>query len=303
MKKFLSLLLAAVLLLSCSALADEAVMKASAPSGAPALALAMLAVENPDNFTFVAAETISAEFANQNADFIIAPLNAGAKLYKMGKSTYKLAGVVSWGNLFFASQKEGFQLEDMNGATITIFGENTINASVVKYALEQNGIVPASIEYLAGAANTQSLLLSDANAIVVTAEPALTAAKMKNPAITGYAVNDLYKAATGYDGYTQAALFVKADTIATQPEAVKAFIEAVAASCEKATTDVEALAAAAVTLEILPNQKVAVNAIPGCAIRFLSAVEAREQVETTANIDLVQFGGAVPADDFYYVAE
>ncbi|MGN1369118.1 MAG: ABC transporter substrate-binding protein [Aristaeellaceae bacterium] len=303
MKKFLSLLLAAVLLLSCSALADEAVMKASAPSGAPALALAMLAVDNPDNFTFVAAETISAEFANQNADFIIAPLNAGAKLYKMGKSTYKLAGVVSWGNLFFASQKEGFQLEDMNGATVTIFGENTINASVVKYALEQNGIVPASIEYLAGAANTQSLLLSDANAIVVTAEPALTAAKMKNPAITGYAVNDLYKAATGYDGYTQAALFVKADTIATQPEAVKAFIEAVAASCEKATTDVEALAAAAVTLEILPNQKVAVNAIPGCAIRFLSAIEAREQVETTANIDLVQFGGAVPADDFYYVAE
>ena len=303
MKKFLSLLLAAVLLLSCSALADEAVMKASAPSGAPALALAMLAVENPDNFTFVAAETISAEFANQNADFIIAPLNAGAKLYKMGKSTYKLAGVVSWGNLFFASQKEGFQLEDMNGATVTIFGENTINASVVKYALEQNGIVPASIEYLAGAANTQSLLLSDANAIVVTAEPALTAAKMKNPAITGYAVNDLYKAATGYDGYTQAALFVKADTIATQPEAVKAFIEAVAASCEKATTDVEALAAAAVTLEILPNQKVAVNAIPGCAIRFLNAVEAREQVETTANIDLVQFGGAVPVDDFYYVAE
>lgn len=303
MKKFLSMLLVAVMLLSCSALADEAVMKASAPSGAPALALAMLAVENPDNFTFVAAETISAEFANQNADFIIAPLNAGAKLYKMGKSTYKLAGVVSWGNLFFASQKEGFQLEDMNGATVTIFGENTINASVVKFALEQNGIVPASIEYLASAANTQSLLLSDANAIVVTAEPALTAAKMKNPAITGYAVNDLYKAATGYDGYTQAALFVKADTIATQPEAVKAFIEAVAASCEKATTDVEALAAAAVSLEILPNQKVAVNAIPGCAIRFLSALEAKEQVEATANIDLVQFGGAVPADDFYYGAE
>ncbi len=303
MKKFLSMLMLAAMLLSCTACADEYVVKASAPNGAPALSLAMLAVENPDNFTFVAAETISAEFANQNSDFIIAPLNAGAKLYKMGKSTYKLAGVVSWGNLFFASQKEGFKLEDMNGATVTIFGENTINASVVKFALEKNGIVPASIEYLGSAANTQSLLLSDANAIVVTAEPALTAAKIKNPAITGYAVNDLYKAATGYDGYTQAALFVKADTIANQPEAVKAFIEAVAASCEKATTDVEALAAAAVSLEILPNQKVAMSAIPGCAIRFLSALEAKEQVETTANIDLTQFGGAVPADDFYYGAE
>ncbi len=303
MKKFLSLILVALLALSCTACAEEYVVTASAPNGAPALALAMLAVENPDRFTFVAAETISAEFANQNSDFIIAPLNAGAKLYKAGKSNYKLAGVVSWGNLYIASQKEGFTLEDLNGATVVLFGENTINASVVKYALEQNGIVPAEIQYLGSAANTQSLLLTDPNAIVVTAEPALTAAQMKNPAITAYAVNDLYKAATGYDGYTQAALFVKAETAQQHPEAVKAFIAAVAASCDQATTDVDAVASAAVTLEILPNEKVAVKAIPGCAVRFMGAAEAREQIEFTANIDLSQFGGALPADDFYYVAE
>ncbi|MBR6667683.1 MAG: ABC transporter substrate-binding protein [Clostridia bacterium] len=303
MKRFLSLILIALLALSCTACAEEYVVTASAPNGAPALALAMLAVENPDRFTFVAAETISAEFANQNSDFIIAPLNAGAKLYKAGKSTYKLAGVVSWGNLYIASQKEGFTLEDLNGATVVLFGENTINASVVKYTLEQNGIVPAEIQYLGSAANTQSLLLTDPNAIVVTAEPALTAAQMKNPAITAYAVNDLYKAATGYDGYTQAALFVKAETAQQHPEAVKAFIAAVAASCDQATTDVDAVASAAVTLEILPNEKVAVKAIPGCAVRFMGAAEAREQIEFTANIDLSQFGGALPADDFYYVAE
>lgn len=303
MKKFLSLILIALLALTCTACAEEYAVTASAPSGAPALALATIAVENPENFTFVAAETISAEFANQNSDFIIAPLNAGAKLYKAGKSTYKLAGVVSWGNLYIASQKESFTLESLNGATVVLFGENTINASVVKYALEQNGIVPASIEYLGSAANTQSLLLSDAEAIVVTAEPALTAAKMKNAAITAYAVNDLFKAATGYEGYTQAALFVKAETIEKHPEAVNAFIAAVEESCRKATTDVEAVANAAVTLEILPNQKVAMNAIPGCAVRFMGAAEAREQIEFTANIDLTQFGGALPADDFYYVAQ
>ena len=62
MKKFLSLILAAMLLLSCTALAENTApaLTASAPNGAPALALAMMAVENPDNFTFVAAETISA---------------------------------------------------------------------------------------------------------------------------------------------------------------------------------------------------------------------------------------------------
>jgi hypothetical protein len=77
----------------------------------------------------------------------------------------------------------------------------------------------------------------------------------------------------------------------------------VAASCEQATTDVEAVANAAVALEILPNVKVATKAIPGCAVRFVNAADAREQIEFTANIDLSQFGGALPADDFYYVAE
>ena len=303
MKKFIALILVALMMLACTACAEGYAMTASAPSGAPALALATLAVQNPENYTFVAADTISAEFARAEADFIVAPVNAGAKLYKIGKSTYKLAGVVSWGNLYIASQKENFQLADMNGAKVVLFGENTINAAVVNYALKQNGIEPASVEYLAGAAQTQALLLTDAEAIVVTAEPALTAAKMKNAAITAYAVNDLYKAATGYEGYTQAALFVKAATIENQPEAVKAFIEAVAASCEKATTDVAAVADAAVALEILPNVKVATQAIPGCAVRFVKAIDAREQIEFTANIDLSQFGGALPADDFYYAAE
>ena len=87
---------------------DEYSVKVSAPNGAPALAVATLAAEDPDSYTFVAADTIAAEFANKTADFIIAPINAGAKLYKAGKSDYKLAAVVTWGNLYIASQKAEF---------------------------------------------------------------------------------------------------------------------------------------------------------------------------------------------------
>ena len=279
---------------------DEYSVKVSAPNGAPALAVATLATEDPDSYTFVAADTIAAEFANKTADFIIAPLNAGAKLYKAGKSDYKLAAVVTWGNLYIASQKADFAPEDINGAAITLFGENTINASVVLYALAENGLEPASVEYLAGAANTQSLLLTDENAIVVTAEPALTAAKMKNDAISSYAVNDLLKAANGFDGYTQAGLFVSAAALENHPEAVSEYLSKAEESVSKAETDVAAVVEAAVALEILPNAKVAAAAIPNCAIRYMSAADAKEQVEATANIDLTQFGGSLPADDFYY---
>lgn len=305
MKKFFVFVLVFVLLpgVILPVMAEDSGFRVSAPSGAPALALATMAVDEPEAYTFVAADTIAAEFAGNNADFIIAPLNAGAKLYKAGKSTYKLGAVVTWGNLYFASQKADFALEDINGAEVTLFGENTINASVALYVLAENGITPGNVSYLAGAANTQSLLLTDENAIVLTAEPALTAAKMKNENITAYAVNELYKNATGFDGYTQAALFVKAETLAEQPEAVAAFLEQAAEAVGKCTSDVEAVAEAAVKLEILPNVKVAASAIPNCAIRWMNALDAKEQVEATANIDLTQFGGSVPADDFYYGAE
>lgn len=301
MKKILSLMLTILMLVSaCAASADEYVVKVSSPAGSPGLALATLAVQNPENYTYLAAETITAEFTNETADFVIAPLNAGAKLYKAGKSTYKLAAVVSWGNLFIASQRENFTLEDIATAGITLFAENTINASISRFVLEANGITPASIDYLAGAANTQSLLLSDPEAIVVTAEPALTAARIKNEKITSYSINELYKAATGYEGFTQAGLFVRAETAENHPEVVESYLKLAEESCLKCVEDVAAVAEAAVALELLPNQKVAMTAIPNCTIRFMRAQEAREQVEITANIDLTQFGGAVPADDFYY---
>lgn len=300
MKKLLSFIALSSIILLSPLFAEEYPVKVSSPNGAPALALAAIAVKNPENYTYVAAEAIAAEFAGNKADFIIAPVNAGAKLFKAGKSSYKLAAVVTWGNLYFASQKKNFKIKDIKKSEITIFGENTINASVALDALKKNKIAPKTVNYLGSAAATQALLLSDANAIVLTAEPALTAASMKNKNITAYALNDLYKKATGFDGFAQAGLFVRAETLEAQPEAVNAFLALAEESCAKCSGDVSSVAKDAVKLEILPNVKIAESAIPNCAIRFLGAKEAKAQVEATAKIDLKQYGGALPAPEFYY---
>ena len=307
MKKCLSLLMALILTMSVCAFAgaEEYQVKYAAPAGAPALALAAILAETDEgNYQLLAADTIGTAFAADSGfDFVIAPINAGAKLFKAGKSTYRLAAVITWGNLYIASQKENFQLADVNGGVITLFGENTITASVVLYSLEKAGIVPAQVEYLAGAQDTQKLLGDDAEAIVVTAEPALTGAKMQKPEITAYSVQDLLKEAAGMDGYTQAGLFVREETIQANPEVVAATLALIQASAGLAETDVATMAAAAEQVGILPKAKVAELAIPGCSIRYVPAQEAKEALEQTANIDLSQFGGEVPADDFYYDAE
>ncbi len=306
MKKSVIWILVLAVMAACligGGMAEENVhFKTAAPNGAPGVVLAVLAVENPDDFAFVAAETITAEFASKTSDFIIAPINAGAKLYKAGKSEYRLAAVVTWGNLYIATQRKDFQPENLKDCKLTLFGENTINASVVLYALQENGIVPAETEYLAGAAETKSLLLSDPEAVVVTAEPALTAARFSQEAVSAWSVNELLQKATGYDGYTQAGLFVKKETVEQYPKEVDAFLKKVEDSANTCTDDLNKAAEAAVQMGILPNMKVAAAAIPNCSIRYLSAAEAKQQIETTAGIDLSQFGGAVPEDEFYYAA-
>ena len=298
--KLISILMVLLMLTASAALGEGLTL--SAPLGAPSIAVATMAEKDPENFSLIAADTIAAEFARKEADFIIAPVNAGAKLFKAGKSTYRLAAVITWGNLVFASQRDGFTLEDMNGAAVTLFGEETINASVALFVMDQLGIVPAEISYLADASQTQQLLLTDPDAIVMTAEPAVTAAQMKKPEITSYLLTDELKKISGYEGFAQAGLFVREETISDHGDEVAAYLEQIQAAAA-VDTNLEDIVRAAVALEILPNEKVATAAIPRCGIRYVSAAEAREMVEYTANIDLSQFGGEMPADDFYYDAK
>lgn len=300
MKRMVTVFLAILLVLACSfASADEYIWHAAVPNGAPALSVATVAAEKPEQFTFITADTVAAEFTKAENDFIIAPVNAGAKLFKAGKSTYQLAAVVTWGNLYFASRREGFVTEDMAKYPVTLFGAETINASVALYALRQNGIEPVLADALAGAAETKAVLETDAEAIVLTAEPMLTAAKKTAENITAYAVNDLLKTASGMDGYTQAGLFVRAETLEKHPEEVKEVLSLISASCAKCTEAVDEVAAALTALEMTFPKP----AIASCAIRYVAAADAREMLEKTVQIDPAQFGGDLPADEFYYAAE
>jgi NitT/TauT family transport system substrate-binding protein len=295
MKKIFVMLVALMIMTACAAYGEET-YSVECPSGAPALTVCAL----KEKVQLVDAATIGASFSNEKADFIIAPINAGAKLFKAGKSTYILGAVITQGNLVFASQREGFSMDDINGAKIMLFGENTITASVALFVLEKKGITPSEVEYLAGAAETQALLMNDAESIVMTAEPAVTAAKIRNEKITSIPLTEQLNLLTGNNGYAQAGLFMRAETLNKDPDGVREFLASVKMSADAVSTGLDSVVKAAAALEILPNEKVAAAAIPNCGILYTAAADAKELVEFTANIDLSQFGGAVPADDFYY---
>ena len=294
MKKLFALALSLALILSLTAACAEETWTLTCPNGAPALSVATVAAARPDDFTFITADTIPAAFASADADFIIAPVNVGAKLFKAGKSDYRLAAVITWGNLVFASQRENFSLEDMKENKLTLFGAETINASVALYALKQFDIEPELADPLASAAETKALLETDPEAIVLTAEPMFTVAKVANDKISGIHINELLD-----NGYTQAGLFVRAETLAQDPDLVTAALAEVEESCSLCESDPDRVAEAMAALEM----KFPKAAIPGCAISYVPASQAKRLVEATVEIDPAQFGGEDPADEFYYGLE
>ncbi len=285
---------------------DDYKLSVVAPQGAPAVAVASVAKEAKEDYSFINANNIAEQFTANQADFIIAPVNAGAKLYNAGKSSYKLGAVVTWGNLYFATQRTDIlAIQDLSGKSVTLFGENTINSSFAKYVLDLYNVTP-TYSYLGSAENTKELLSNDANAIVMTAEPALTAVtnqlKQNNKTVTSYSITGLYNEFS-IEEFTQAGLFIKESTIEDHKGLVNDYLDAVKASCDLVTSNIDEVANTIIELgntglpSALPVLK---TALPKCNIKFVNALDSKLALEKTASIDLAQFGGATPTDGFYY---
>ena len=245
-KLFMALSIAAVgiVLASCSKkndnngdeINDDYKLKLVCPNGAPIIGVAEAASYYRNNVDAenigVAPTTLNGFFSAGEADIIIAPVNLGTKLYNEETSQYQMAGILTWGNTYFASGNTTFTINDINGSNITMFGQNSITEKTANYVLAQNSITPTNKEFLGSAKLTAEYLRNNPNSIVMTAEPELAAVKAVNSNIKAYSINDLYKEKTGFD-MPQAAVFVDPDTIENLKELLDAFLKKVSDTSPK----------------------------------------------------------------------
>lgn len=117
-----------------------------APDGAPALAIAKLIADENDlgtgktvEYKVVSANDIGANLRG-SADIVIIPVNAASKLYKANASdTYKMAAVVTHGNLYIMSQKQ-ITVEDLAGKTLGVIGQGLVPDLTLKAILTARSI-------------------------------------------------------------------------------------------------------------------------------------------------------------------
>lgn len=305
MKKilFMMLSLLAFVAIGCSNKNDDYELSVIAPSGAPGIALADMVKNNSDDYSFEinkTADVLKTAFATKEADVIIAPVNLGAIQYKANE-TYVLASVITWGNLYFASQKENFSINDLNNSDVLLFGSGTINYVIVDYILKQKNIaITNETAPLPSTKETTAQLISNPNAICLVAEPSLSTAKSKKANINSISVQELYKEITGTNSYPQAGCFVNINTINEHKSVIDEFLNKLEKSCAKCSNNVEEIAAYAEELELGGKKEVLVNAIPNSNISYVKAENVKLDLEKVVAINSKLFGGANPTDEFYY---
>ena len=214
MKKLMKVLLSGLLALTiagCQGNKESYSVKILCPTGAPSLAFVSEYENIMENgqIDFVdGTDMLIAEFSKADSDYdiIVAPINLGAKLIEKGQTSYKLNGVITWGNLYLVGTSD----DALNNAKeIALFGEGAVPQKVFNTVNTNNELKQT---YYQSATLVQQQLLSGQVQVGMLAEPLATAtiAKAKQQNLELKVVKDL-QSAYGEEGYPQAAIFTKGD--------------------------------------------------------------------------------------------
>ncbi len=289
---------------------DEYELNISTPNGAPLIAISG-AVEKEDVTAGTVkiisdTSTLPAVFQAGTEDIIVAPVNVGTKLFKAGKSKYKLASVITWGNTYFTSGKENFQLSDMNNSDVLLFGKGSINEGIATYVLNKKGItINAKYPDVDAVASIKTALEADSTQMAMIAEPVLTVTSASlaksSKTLTSYSIADLYKEVSNHD-YPQAAIFVNPDSYDLHKDKFDEFFGEVKTTCDSAndSTKVSEVATKANEVGVPQPAAVLTKAIPGCKLNYVVASSAKADLEFAATEDgLSSFFGGAPDASFY----
>lgn len=217
MKKILlMLMMVGVILTGCSTSKSADEMKILTPNGAPALSLVGVyedVTKNGKINIVEGSDLVSSELmkADSEYDAIVAPINLGCQLLAKGKTDYKLAGVLTWGNLYLV-ENEGVQNNEL-----AAFGEQAVPGMIFKLVKDSNDVMKnAKVTYYNAVSDVQAQVLAGKVQYALMAEPAATAtiakAKQNGKTIKNIAsLQEFYQKQTNSKqaGYPQAAIFVK----------------------------------------------------------------------------------------------
>lgn len=317
MKKLLAILLTLCLLLPVAALADDTPINVYALMGPTGIGMVKIMNDNDGAYHFElvnAPDEVVAAIASGNADIAAVPTNLAATLYQKLNGGVQLVALNTLGVLYILdSTGEVHELADLSGRTLYVSGQGAIPEYALNYILEANGLTDSvTVEFMPDHATLATQAAQGMVDLCLLPEPNVTAVLSQNPdfriALDVTALYDEAATASGAEGTTMSmgCVIVRREWAEAHPDELAAFMAACDESVAFVNSDVEAAAQMVETQGIMPKAAVAAKAIPNCHIVFITGEEMKTQIEpffeVLYNANPSSVGGALPDDDFYFMA-
>lgn len=332
MKRIISLILSALLLLTAltgSAFAADpagsgsgaedtgAVIRIAGLKGPTSMGLVRLMEEsengssvNTYEFTLAgSADEVTPKLIKGELDIAAVPANLASVLYNNTNGAIRLLAVNTLGVLYVLEKGDSVHsVADLRGKTIYATGKGSTPEYTLRYILQENGIDPdkdVKIEFKSEPTEVVQLLAQADNGIAMLPQPYVTVAQ---GAVEGlHTVIDLTEAWNELDNGSMlitGVLAARADFVDSNKEAVEAFLSEYRDSAEYAVSN-PAETAQLIEKYGIVKAAVAEKALPYCNLTYLAGEDLIAPLSGYLAVLLAQnpkaVGGKLPGDDFYYI--
>ncbi len=271
---------------------------------------------NGNSYTFTiaaSADEVTPKLVQGEADIAAVPANLASVLYNNTEGQVQVLAINTLGVLYIVENGDTVQtVSDLAGKTIYASGKGSTPEYALNYILSENGIDPeadVTIEWKSEHSECVAALASDEDGIAMLPQPFVTTAQTQNENLR--IALDLTEEwdALQADAETPSALLTGVVVVRTafaeeHPEAVNAFLDSYRESVDYVNANVTDAAALIEKYDIV-TAAVAEKALPYCNITFIEGSEMQEKLSGYLNVLYEQnptsVGGALPADDFYYI--
>lgn len=265
--------------------------------------------ENKYEYVLDTADALNAALIKGDLDVVGISANAISILNANTKGEVLLCGINALGcNYFLENGEEITDLESLKGKTIYSVGKGLTPEYCMAHIFELYGMdlyTDVNIIWKEDATEIVSLLATEPGAIGMLPEPLATTVQMQVPTVR-IAVDlvEAWEAKDTESKFILAGLAVRKEFAEEHPEALQAFLEDYAASTNYVN---ENPAEGAVLIEEYGLFKAAVaqKAIPTTNLVCITGAEMKDVTEAYLQILFDQsasaVGGAMPAEDFYWI--
>lgn len=305
---------------STSGVQDDVTIRLGGLKGPTSMGMVKLLADNEEGqttnqyeFTMAgSADELTPKILQGDLDILAVPVNLGAVLYNNSEGAVQLLAVNTLGVIYIV-EKGGQTVTDwesLKGQTIYATGKGSTPEYALNYLLEENGLDPTTdvtIEWKSESSEIVAQMAAQDHVIAMMPQPFVTVAQSKFDDLT--VALDLTEEWDSLDNGSQlitAGLIVRTEFAQEHPQALAAFLEEYAASTEYVNENVADAAQLVEQYEIV-EAAVAEKAIPYCNIVCISGDEMKTSVQGYLQVLFDQMpqsvGGALPGDDFYYLAQ